>query len=127
MKKIFTGILAIALLSGCKKGTTITYQVINNSGEQVTLTSYYSYNSKGQQSTIINNGDTREIMILSKADGGFEENYTAGSDVDSITGKSNEGKTLIRDLSKENCWRKVSNKKHNQHTFTTELTAVDFQ
>ena len=127
MKKLVLAATAIVALAACKKGTTITYRVTNNSGEQLTITSYYNYNSQGTSSSVVNSGETRDIMILSKSSGSFESGYAAGQDVDSVTGYSNTGKMLAKDLSKEANWSKSTSKKQHLHTFTTEITAQDLK
>src|SRR5690606_1386642 len=115
MRKILSGIFTIIILAGCKKGTTITYSVVNNSGEQITFTSYYDYTGRGSNSTIVNPGDTRDILIMGNGDGKFESNYTAGEDIDSITGISNTGKMLTKDLTEATNWGKVTTKKQHLH------------
>jgi|GEM_PF-4544073 len=127
MKKILTAIFALAVLAGCKKGTTITYRVINNSGEQITFTSYYDYSSMGSNSTIVNAGDTRDILILGKADGNFETGYRAGQDIDSIVGLSYTNKKVTKNLTDAGAWNKSSSKKQHLHTFVTEITAKDLK
>lgn len=127
MKKILLGAFAIAALAGCKKGTTITYRVINNSGEQITFTSYYNYTGSGISSTVVNAGDTRDILIMGKADGGFEDGYTAGKYIDSITGLTYTNKKVIKNLTNEGNWSKVTSNKQNLHSFTTEITAKDLK
>lgn len=127
MKKILQGIIVILALSGCKKGTTITYHVINNSGEQVSIVSYYNYNSRGQEATVINNGDERDIMILSKPDGSFDRNYKACQGIDSITGISSSGKIMVKDLMNPNSWKELTTSRQRLHTFTASLNAKDLQ
>ncbi|MCB9047153.1 MAG: hypothetical protein H6550_13555 [Chitinophagales bacterium] len=127
MKKILTGVFALMILAGCKKGTTITYRVINHSGEQITFTSYYDYSSRGSSSAIVNNGDTRDILIMGKADGSFESDYQAGEYIDSIKGISNTNKMVTKDLTKASNWSKVTTKKQRLHTFTAEIKAADLK
>lgn len=127
MKQILFAVLAILLFAACKKGTTITYRVINHSGEQISFTSYYNYSGTGTHSAIVNNGDTREILILSKADGSFDEGYTAGEQVDSIVAITNTGKKVNMDLTNAANWNKVTTKKQRLHTFTAEITSKDIQ
>ena len=127
MKKILYGACAIILLAGCKKGTTITYRVINKSGEQISFTSYYNYTATGVSSTIVNNGDTRDILIMGKGDGSFEKGYTAGKYIDSIKGWSFTGKTVSKNLSDASNWTKVTNTKQNLHSFTTEVSPKDLK
>lgn len=127
MRKILPLLIAVLFVAACNKGTTITYKVINNTGEQLTIVSYYSHYTQGKQSTVINNGDTRDIMILSTADDKFEEGYTAGTGIDSVTGSTNTGKILTKNLALQNSWNRSSNKKQGLHNFTTVLSANDIQ
>ena len=127
MRQILFAILTITLFAACKKGTTITYRVINNSGEQINFISYYDYSGAGTHSAIVNNGDTRDILILSKADGSFDKGYTAGDGIDSIVGITNTGKTVIKDLGDAGTWSKVTTRKQRLHNFTTEITTEDIQ
>lgn len=127
MKKILLGVFAIVMLAGCKQGTTISYRVINNSGEQISFTSYYNYTSSGSSSAIVNNGDTREILILGKKDGKFESDYIAGEYIDSITGLSNTNKMLTKDLTNKANWSKTTTTKQHLHSFTAEITAADLK
>ncbi len=127
MKKILSAIFALVLLAGCKKGTTVTYRIINNSGEQITFTSYYDYSSRGSNSTIVNAGDTRDILIIGKADGSFDSGYKAGQNIDSIVGLSYTNKRVTKDLTKADVWSKSTSKKQHLHNFVTEITTKDLQ
>lgn len=127
MRKILAGLAAIVVLAGCQKGTLITYSVINNSGEQITFTSYYHYNTSGTNSSIVNTGDTRDILILSKSDGTFDEGYKAGTGIDSIVGISNTGKRVMLKMTEPATWSQITTKKQHLHTFTTEVKPKDLK
>lgn len=127
MKKILLGVFAVALLAGCKKGTTIIYRVINNSGEQITFTTYYNYSSPGSSTAIVNNGDTRDILILGKADGNFESGYTPSDYIDSIKAKTSTNKMVTKVLTETGSWTLVTSKKQHLHTCTTEITPKDLK
>lgn len=127
MKKILFAVIAVTTLAACKKGTTITYRITNNSGEQISFTTYYNYSTAGTHSAIVNNGDTREILIISKTDGRFDKGYDAGDGIDSIVGITHTGKRLHKDLANGAHWSKVTTKKQRLHTLTTEIAPKDIQ
>ena len=128
MKQVLLAAITILVLTGCHKGTTIVYRVINHSGEQVTFTSYYNYNyGPREHVAIVPAGETRDILLFGKETGRFEDDYTAGKYIDSVKGMSNTDKRLTKNLASAGAWTQVTTKKSGLHNFTTEITAKDLQ
>lgn len=127
MKRVLTAIIAVLLFSACEKGTRITYRVVNNSGAQITFLSYYNWGGQRTQSSVVNTGDTRDILIMGNEKGGFEKDYYAGKYLDSIIGTTNNNKVVVKDLTAKSTWVKTTNGKQGRHVFTTEILPKDIQ
>ncbi len=127
MKNLLLSVLSIVLLTACQKGTTITYTVTNNTGEQITFNTSYYYTAQRTYQTVLNNGETRDILVFGKNEGGFEGGYYAGQYIDSIVGITNTNKRVTKNLLNTDIWHKVSSAKNGTHFFSTTLTENDIQ
>lgn len=127
MKRLILSALSILLLTACEKGTSITYTVTNNTGEQITFNTSYYYTAQRTYQAVLNNGETRDILVFGKNDGGFESGYYAGQYIDSITAITNTGKTVNKNLLDADIWHKVSSSKNGTHYFRTTLNPEDIQ
>lgn len=118
-------LLITTTLLSCEKGTDIICKITNNSSEKITVKTYSNYLVPNQViETIIDKQETKDIYTNGRQIGGFHETTTINNVIDSITAKTETGKTLIKYYNNEGDWTKEIDKKKQTIVFTTIINDI---
>ncbi|MEZ5016208.1 MAG: hypothetical protein R2800_04095 [Flavipsychrobacter sp.] len=118
-------LLITTTLLSCEKGTDIICKITNNSSEKITVKTYSNYLVPNQViETIIDKQETKDIYTNSRQIGGFHETTTINNVIDSITAKTETGKTLIKYYNNEGDWTKEIDKKKQTIVFTAIINDI---